>query len=112
MLRPLADKKLILGTHNGNHEERCYQATGINVAKAFARELGVPYLGDACWSRFTVGRQIYSCYSLHGRSGARFDGTALLALERISVSFQADFEEYKSDLLPDTCYAESHMRLL
>lgn len=90
MLRPLADKKLILGTHNGNHEDRVYKETGINVGKAFARELGVPYLGDACWNTLKVGEQMYSIYSLHGRTGSRFDGTALLALERISTSFFAD----------------------
>jgi predicted phosphodiesterase len=88
--RPLADKKLILGTLNGNHEDRVYKATGINVAKQFARELNVKYLGDACWNTFRVGKQTYSIYSLHGRTGSRFDGTALLALERISVSFFAD----------------------
>lgn len=89
-LRPLADKKLILGLHNGNHEERSYKVTGINVSKMFARELGVKYLGDACWNRFRVGNQTYSIYSLHGRTGSRFDGTALLALERISTSFFCD----------------------
>lgn len=33
---------------------------------------------------------MYTIYSLHGRTGSRFDGTALLALERISTSFFAD----------------------
>lgn len=58
--------------------------------KALARELHVPFLGDACWSQFRVGNQSYSLYTLHGRTGSRFDGTALLALERISTSFFAD----------------------
>ncbi len=89
-LRPLADKKLILGLLNGNHEERVYRATGINISKAMARELHVPHLGDACWNQFRVGTQTYSIYSLHGRTGSRFDGTALLALERLAVSFFAD----------------------
>lgn len=90
LLMPLADRKLILGLHNGNHEERVYKTSGINVAKMFARELGIRYLGDACWSKFKVGHQIYTIYSLHGRTGSRFDGTALLALERISTSFFCD----------------------
>ena len=89
-LKPLADAKLILGSLNGNHEDRCYKSTGINIGKAFARELGVRYLGDACWNQFMVGKQSYSIYSLHGRTGSRFDGTALLAIERISTSFFAD----------------------
>ena len=89
-LKPLAAKKLILGTHRGNHEARVYDQTGIDISKALARELNIPYLGDACWSRFSVGKQTYSIYSLHGRTGCRFDGTALLALERLAVSFAAD----------------------
>ncbi len=72
------------------HEERAYKETGVNIAKALARELCIPYLGDACWSEFRVGTEKYSLYSLHGRTGSRFDGTALLALERISTSFFAD----------------------
>lgn len=60
------------------------------MAKLIARELNVPYLSDACWSSFRVGNKTYTIYSLHGRTGSRFDGTALLALERLSVSFFAD----------------------
>jgi len=89
-LSPLAEKKLIIGSHAGNHEERVYKETGYNVSKALARELKVPYLGDACWNQFQVGEQFYHVYTLHGRTGSRFDGTALLALERISTSFFAD----------------------
>jgi hypothetical protein len=89
-LKPLADKGLIIGSHRGNHEARIFQAVGYCPSKALARELKVPFLRDACWSVFRVGGQTYTIYSLHGRSGARFDGTALLALERISTSFFAD----------------------
>ena len=90
ILTPLAEKRLILGSHAGNHEERSYKGDGINIAKALARELKVPFLGDACWQQFRVGQETYTIYSLHGRTGSRFDGTALLALERISTSFYAD----------------------
>lgn len=89
-LRPLADKGLVLGTLAGNHGDRVYKETGFNLDKALARELRVSYLGDACWNQFKVGKETYTLYTLHGRSGARFDGTALLALERISTSFFAD----------------------
>lgn len=89
-LRPLADAGLILGSHNGNHEERVYNMTGVNIAKAMARELHVTYLGDACWHSFKVGQQKYSVYTLHGRTGARYDGTVLKAVENISNSFYAD----------------------
>jgi hypothetical protein len=90
MLQPLADEKLILGSHQGNHSERVLKEVGFNVSKALCRELKIPYLGDACWSQFHVGKEVYNIYSLHGRTGSRFDGTALLALERISTSFFCD----------------------
>ena len=89
-LMPLADRKLIIGSLNGNHEARAYIQTGIDVGKMIARELKVKYLGDACWNNFKVGKENYKIYTLHGRTGSRFDGTALLALERISTSFFAD----------------------
>lgn len=89
-LTPLAQRGLILGLLQGNHEERVYKESGVNVSKAMARELTIPYLGDACWNTFRVGKQCYSIYSLHGRTGSKFDGTALLALERLAAPFHAD----------------------
>lgn len=89
-LKPLAQARLILGILTGNHEDRITKDNSINIVKAMARELGVSYLGHACWSLFKVGSQRYSVYALHGRTSARYDGTALLAVERCSVSFNAD----------------------
>lgn len=89
-LKPLAKKELVIGLLNGNHEARAYNESGVNISKAMARELSVPYLGDACWNQFRVGPQSYSIYSLHGRTGSKFDGTALLALERLAAPFHAD----------------------
>jgi UDP-2,3-diacylglucosamine pyrophosphatase LpxH len=89
-LTPLANKKLILGLLQGNHEERVYKESGVNISKAMARELSIPYLGDACWNMFRVGDRTYTIYSLHGRTGSKFDGTALLALERLAAPFHAD----------------------
>ena len=89
-LLPASKKGLILGSLNGNHEDRVYKETGVNVAKIIAREISVPYLGDAMWNLFKVGERHYSIYSLHGRSGSKFDGTALLALERLAAPFHAD----------------------
>lgn len=89
-LEPLAKKGLILGALTGNHEERIYKSCGVNITKAMCRELGITYLGDACWNVFRVGKETYTLYTLHGRTGSRFDGTALLAVERVSTPFFAD----------------------
>jgi len=90
MLAPLAKAHLILGLLNGNHEERVYNSTGIDISKVMARELNVPYLQNASWNLFRVGSQSYSVYALHGRTGARFDGTVLKAVENVANSFYAD----------------------
>lgn len=89
-LRPLAKAGLLLGIHIGNHEERILNMTGVNIIKAMAKELGIPYLGTACWSLLKVGKQRYAVRSLHGTSASRYEGTVLLAAERCSVSFNAD----------------------
>lgn len=89
-LRPLVDKGLILGSLSGNHEDRTYQLSGVNIAKALCRELKIPYLGSACWNHWRVGNETYSVYALHGASGSRYVYTKLKALVDISHSFDAD----------------------
>jgi len=90
ILSPLAKAKLILGSLRGNHEMRTYQSCGVDIAKALAREIGVPYLHDACWNLFRVGKHRYSVYVLHGRTAAQYDGTVLKCVENVSDSFYAD----------------------
>ena len=90
LLQPLADAKLITGLHGGNHEARIQKVTSINVAKIIAGTLGVSYLHEACWNLFTVGKQHYKMYSLHGSSGSRFIYTKLKAITDISHYFDAD----------------------
>ncbi len=78
MLTPY--KERIIGFHAGNHEIRIQNATGVNVSKIMAKELGVPYLGYSCWSLLRVGSQKYSIYSTHGVSGAKFKHTKIKSL--------------------------------
>lgn len=89
-LTPLSQAGLLAGLYRGNHEIRVFEATGIDISKALARSLNVPYLGDACWNRFRVGKQYYTIYGLHGRTAAQYDGTVLKSVENISHSFVAD----------------------
>jgi hypothetical protein len=89
-LRPLARKGLLLGIYQGNHEERTYKESVVNITKAMSRELDIPYLGGAAWTQVAVGKEHYTIYALHGRTNARYEGTALLAAERCSVSFNCD----------------------
>ncbi len=87
MLRPLAEAGLITGFHLGNHEARIMKTTSIDVAKIMCGILGVSYLHAACWNMFTVGKQKYSIYSLHGASGSRFIYTKLKAITDLSHYF-------------------------
>ena len=90
MLRPLAEANLLLGLHSGNHSLRIAKATGVDVMKVICRELHVPYLGYACWSLLRVGKQLYTLYSTHGKSGSRFHHTKLKAAIDICHYFEAD----------------------
>jgi hypothetical protein len=87
---PLAKKKLIIGLHRGNHEERILVQGGFDPSKIMAKELGVKYLDYACWSLLKVGSSNYSMYSWHGRSGSRFLHTKLKAAIDTSNYFEAD----------------------
>ena len=89
-LEPLAEKKLILGILEGNHERRIEKETGISITKIISNFLHVPYLRSACWNLWKVGKESYTIYALHGSSGSRFIYTKLKALVDISHSFNAD----------------------
>ena len=89
-LKPLAEAGLLIGYLSGNHEDRIYKETGIDVSKNLCRELKIPYLGQAGWTILYVGDQTYTIYAIHGASGSRFDYTKLKAVMDLSHYFQAD----------------------
>lgn len=89
-LTPLAEKGLILGYVQGNHEQRIWVSSGLDICKLICRELKVPYLGGACWNLFKVGKQHYSVYTLHGRTAAQSDGTVLTVAKRLAYPFYCD----------------------
>lgn len=90
LLKPLADKGLIIGIHAGNHENRITKATSIDVTKIMAKILGVKYLGYACWNMLWVGSQKYSLYSTHGSGGSRFKHTKLKTVMDLAQWIDAD----------------------
>jgi len=87
---PLVRRKLIIGLHDGNHEQRTYIACGINVVQLVCSKLKIPYLGEACFQVFRVGNQSYKVYSVHGRSGARLPQTKMLSCMRLASIATAD----------------------
>ena len=90
MLRPVANAGLLLNIMRGNHENRIMKETGIDVSKVMASMLKVPYSGAACWNLFTVGKQNYSIYSLHGSSGSRYEYTKLKSIIDILHNVSCD----------------------
>jgi len=68
ILKPLAEKNLIVGYLTGNHEDRISKAVGIDISKLITKDLKVPYLGYAGWSIFYVGDSSYTLYAHHGVS--------------------------------------------
>jgi len=68
LLKPLADKGLIIGTHRGNHEERIQIDSGVDIMKNMSRALGVPYLGYSCGQLWKIGEQNYKVYTTHGKA--------------------------------------------
>jgi len=94
MLFPLAEAGLLLGLHRGNHEMRTVNDVSIDLIKMMCGILRVPYLGGACWSLFRVGKQNYSCYSIHGKGGSQFPHTKLAKVARVGDSFMADIVAY------------------
>jgi hypothetical protein len=90
LLRPLADAGLIIGLHEGNHEDRILKTTSINVTKLMCKFLNIPYLGYSCWNLLKVGKQNYTMYTTHGSSGSKFKHTKLKAIMDILAWIKAD----------------------
>jgi hypothetical protein len=94
MLTPLAETGRVIGLHTGNHEQRMFKDSGIDVAKVMARILRVPYLNYACWTLLKVGKLYYTLYSSHGSSGSVMEHTKLNAVIKMSHIVRADIVAY------------------
>jgi len=90
LFRPLAEEGLILGLHCGNHEQRVYKDSGLDIAKIMARELKVPYFAFSKLHKLRVGKQNYVLYTTHGNSGARMPHTKIAAALRLQAVADAD----------------------
>jgi hypothetical protein len=97
-LEPIKDK--ILGAHIGNHEERVYNETSINLTKNMCSILGIKYFGHSVFHHIRFGKNTYTGYSTHGSSGATMTYTKIRAAIRLSEFFTADF------------YAHAHLHFL
>jgi len=75
LLLPIKNK--IYGIHMGNHEQRIWNETGINVSKILAKILGVKYLGYSAHTLINVKGINYRIFSTHGASNASLPYTKI-----------------------------------
>lgn len=90
LLMPIKDK--ILGMTTGNHEERIYKATGVDMSLEISDRLGVPYNPDGLIIKLSFGSgnshnpnkpYVFKHYMTHGYGGARTTGAKVAKIERI-----------------------------
>jgi len=91
LLRPLANRRRLIGLHRGNHEKRYLDLNGDDVTRSMARRLNVKYFGGASTQIFNVGQcnsykdkwQAYSAHMIHGRTGSRYIRTKMHACQKL-----------------------------
>lgn len=84
ILKPLADKKKILGMGPGNHEERVANLIGINPMQILADKLGVPYFGYQGFFRVVVNGISYKVVFHHGAGGGSTAGSKTNTSEKMN----------------------------
>ncbi len=103
-LAPIQDK--ILGAVTGNHENRIYNETGIDISLDIASFLGVPYRPEGMLFKLSFGSGnsrhenrpfVFWSYMSHGYGGARTKSAKAVKVERTSTWIHADFYAMSHD---------------
>ncbi len=89
-LKPIAKEGRLLGLLDGNHENRVYKETGLNVTKIMCQILNVDYLGWGVNMRLRVGEQIYKVFATHGSSGGKYISTKLNPLMKFADVYDSE----------------------
>ena len=97
-LTPIKHK--ILGMTTGNHENRIYNETGIDISLDIAQALGVPYRPSGMLVKISFGNYnnnvkgkpfVYWGYFTHGYGGARTKAAKAIKAERLATFVDASF---------------------
>ncbi len=92
MNKKIAEQGKLMGLHRGNHEERIYKHSGLDITRMMCNMLGVKNFGVGTIHYIKVGNQSYSMYTTHGHSGARLPHTKIKAC--IDLSNMVDVDIY------------------
>lgn len=103
-LYPIKDK--ILGMCTGNHEQRIYRETGIDISKDIAEALECPYRPEGMLLKILFGDGnnrtkgspfVFWGYITHGYGGARTKSAKAVKIERVATWIHADFYAMSHD---------------
>lgn len=92
-IRKLVEKNRVLGMGTGNHEDRVYKYTGIDVSKYLAMESGLPlerYSDNSFVIFVKVNKNTYSLFFHHGVGGGRMKGGKVNMVVRMNQIVNAD----------------------
>ncbi len=104
LLNPIKHK--ILGMTTGNHENRIYNETGIDLSEDIAQTLKVPYRPEGMLYKLSFGDGnhrtkgkpfVFWSYITHGYGGARTKSTKAIKVERLSTWVHADLYAMSHD---------------
>jgi len=96
-LIPIKDR--ILGVTTGNHENRIYKDTGMDISLDIARAVNAPYRPEGMLLKISFGDNnnrtsdkpyVYWVYFTHGYGGARTKSAKAVKVERIGSWIDAD----------------------
>ena len=109
-ISPIKDK--VVGVTRGNHEERTYKLTGIDVLKNLCYRLGIidyyHEVSNVIFLSFGKSRgrdnvrNTFSIYHTHGRGGGRTQGAKINRLHRLSTIVHADIYVHSHTHTPIT----------
>lgn len=83
-------KDIIDGVVIGNHEDRIYQSTSIDVIRSFCKSLGIPYLKYNGIVNYAWNKKAYTVNMWHGAGGGGTIGSALNKCVKMSEKTFAD----------------------
>ncbi len=104
LLKPIKHK--VLGVTTGNHEQRIYNETGIDLSSDIAKELDAPYRPEGMLFKLSFGDGnnntknkpfVFWSYITHGYGGARTKSAKAVKAERLSTWVHADWYAMSHD---------------